>query len=638
VASVWEDYTGRGVTIANIEGQVDYRHPDLAANYDTTLDWDFVENDSDSYVRLPTSDGHSTATSGFMVADDNGSGLVGVAYDSKLFIPAVGANGSSYSHLYDEAINYSWQKGADVANFIGIYLAQSGVPSNIDANAIKASLANAATYGRGGLGMAVAITGGNEYYQGYDTGYWTPTSTRHTASIAALDTYGAPTGWTTPGAGILVATPGERALTLDVSGPYGYSAEDVKVFSGTCGATPLATGVMALMLDANPGLGYRDVYEILAYSARRTEGDPLQWSTNAAGNWNGGGLHVSHRVGYGLIDAHAAVRMAETWERQSTAANEVTLTAASAPRKAIPDNGVLTDSVVVADSVEIDRVEVELNISHPWVGDLKVTLVGPDGTESVLVNRPGKNPDDPGATGAGSSNFVYTVGSTHHYGEASGGTWTLRVEDQHGGHVGTLNSWKLNLYGDAATADDVFVFTNEYIDMGGDANAARRVLSDEGGSDTLNASAVSYDTYLDLSGTAASTIAKNDLSIAQGTVIEKAYTGDGADVVIGNAADNMLSGGRGADTLYGGAGSDRLLGGKGDDLLNGGAGADVLDGGEGFDTVSYLGASQGVAVDLGAARGTGGEAAGDSLVGIEAVEGSAFADTLAGGAGGDVLE
>ena len=35
-----------------------------------------------------------------------------------------------------------------------------------------------------------------------------------------------------------------------------------------------------------------------------------------------------------------------------------------------------------------------LDIDHPRIGDLIVTLISPDGTESVLINRPGKAPDD----------------------------------------------------------------------------------------------------------------------------------------------------------------------------------------------------------------------------------------------------
>lgn len=84
----------------------------------------------------------------------------------------------------------------------------------------------------------------------------------------------------------------------------------------------------------------------------------------------------------------------------------------------------------------------------------------------------------------------------------------------------------------------------------------------------------------------------------------------------------------GNDTLIGGDGSDTLLGRAGDDTLRGGAGADHLDGGDGIDTASYLNAHDALTVDLAAGVGHGGEAEGDTLVGIE---------KLVGGKGGDIL-
>jgi subtilisin family serine protease len=81
--------------------------------------------------------------------------------------------------------------------------------------------------------------------------------------------------------------------------------------NGTSFSSPVVSGVAALMLDANPGLGWRDVQEILAATAGRT-GSPAGWSFNGADNWNGGGMHVSHDYGFGLVDAYAAVRVAES--------------------------------------------------------------------------------------------------------------------------------------------------------------------------------------------------------------------------------------------------------------------------------------------------------------------------------------
>jgi Ca2+-binding RTX toxin-like protein len=72
----------------------------------------------------------------------------------------------------------------------------------------------------------------------------------------------------------------------------------------------------------------------------------------------------------------------------------------------------------------------------------------------------------------------------------------------------------------------------------------------------------------------------------------------GANVIRGTDADDVLVGTAGEDSIYGLAGDDSLAGGDGDDLLSGGAGADAFDGGEGIDTVTYLGASGAVLVNV----------------------------------------
>ncbi|MET0282729.1 MAG: PA14 domain-containing protein [Steroidobacteraceae bacterium] len=109
--------------------------------------------------------------------------------------------------------------------------------------------------------------------------------------------------------------------------------------------------------------------------------------------------------------------------------------------------------------------------------------------------------------------------------------------------------------------------------------------------------------------------------------------------------ENLL-GSRFADELIGDAGDNQLDGGRGDDLLRGGAGADRLLGDEGEDTADYSQATTDVAVSLVTGKGDGGEAAGDSLDGIENLAGGTGNDTftgdgvvnrLAGGAGNDLL-
>ena len=105
------------------------------------------------------------------------------------------------------------------------------------------------------------------------------------------------------------------------------------------------------------------------------------------------------------------------------------------------------------------------------------------------------------------------------------------------------------------------------------------------------------------------------------TGIESVWGSDHADHLIGNQGDNYFDGNDGNDTLEGGAG---------DDGLHGDAGADMLDGGEGEDSAQYWRSDAGVTVNLATGTGQGGHAEGDTLTGIEHVEGSDHADHLIG--------
>lgn len=106
--------------------------------------------------------------------------------------------------------------------------------------------------------------------------------------------------------------------------------------------------------------------------------------------------------------------------------------------------------------------------------------------------------------------------------------------------------------------------------------------------------------------------------------VENVIGSTGADTLTGSGEDNKLWGNAGNDLLYGLAGNDILDGGLGDDLL---------DGGDGVDTASYASAGAAVTVSLAlaGAQATGG-AGSDTLVAIENLTGSDYADTLTGNA------
>lgn len=136
-------------------------------------------------------------------------------------------------------------------------------------------------------------------------------------------------------------------------------------------------------------------------------------------------------------------------------------------------------------------------------------------------------------------------------------------------------------------------------------------------------------------------------TISSGAGNDTIYGGDGDDVVSGNQDADIVYGNTGADTIYGGQGDDLVVGGQGDDVLFGNVGDDVLegglgndriDGGDGRDTATYAAATAGVTVSLalsGSAQATG--LGDDTLIGVENVTGSNFADRLTGDLDANIL-
>lgn len=119
---------------------------------------------------------------------------------------------------------------------------------------------------------------------------------------------------------------------------------------------------------------------------------------------------------------------------------------------------------------------------------------------------------------------------------------------------------------------------------------------------------------------------------------DRLYGSETVDKLVGRDGDDRLYGRGGDDLLQGGDGDDILRGQAGNDTLVGAAGTNRLDGGAGIDTVDYRWVSRGVIVDLGTSSAGDGVEIIDTLVDIETVLGSEFADSLTGGAAADRLE
>ncbi|MCC0807828.1 hypothetical protein FPV16_16595 [Methylobacterium sp. W2] len=241
------------------------------------------------------------------------------------------------------------------------------------------------------------------------------------------------------------------------------------------------------------------------------------------------------------------------------------------------------------------------------------------------------------ASYAGSSAGVYidlSLGKVL-YGDANNDT-LVSIENLEG------SGYDDNLVGDAAANTLSGLAGNDTLSGGGGADFlgggdGNDILTGGAGADYMTAGdGVDWAYYSDSS--AGVTV---DISAGKVAGIGGSAEGDALvdfENILGSAFDDKLFGNGLANILSGAAGNDALYGYDGDDTLLGGAGADRLDGGAGFDVLDYGASAAGVSVNLSTGAASGGDAAGDVLVGIERVAGSRFADTLVGTLGVDLLD
>ena len=686
IERIWDEFNGTGVKVGVYDDGVDFNHADLNDNYNAALQ---ARNNLnvviDAFPDLAT-DAHGTACAGIIGAEaNNGAGGVGVAHGADLTgVNIFGAatfgdvNGvlANFLLVVSQATNFdissnSW--GATPLFGTDQNLTGGGfADQTTDAYAVLAAT------GRAGLGTIITQAAGNDTLDANGDGV---NASRHTITVSATDQLGDTQSYSNFGACILVAAPA-AAVTTDVSGANGYNGTDYALdFGGTSAATPVVSGVIALMLDANAGLGWRDVQNILAASASHT-GSALggaggsfetgAWKINKADSWNGGGMHVQSDYGYGMVNAFNAVRMAEVWNlfgAAATSANEATASSATVNLggAAVPDNNPagFSFNIAVGTSLQIEHVQLVMNFSHTYVGDLLIKLTSAEGTQiTVALNN---------ANTSTSVSGQWTYGIDTLRGELSAGTWSVSVVDAAGGDVGTLASASLNVFGTAPNANDVFHFTDEFLMMKA-LDAARGVINDtDGGTDWLNFAAIVPAVFVNMQAGQGFTVGGVVWgTLGAATIIENAVGGDGNDGLFGNASNNTLHGMRGNDALVGYGGNDVIFGGAGADTLlmddygnpaatngtdygYGDAGADLLWGYGGNDTLyggadndSLVGNDFGSAVagfdimvgDAGNDQffvGLGGNAYMDGGSGNDSFFSGASSDTLRGGTGNDYL-
>jgi subtilisin-like proprotein convertase family protein len=443
------------VTIAIVDSGVQSEHPDLKDNYRADLSRDFTEtvdaegnvtpykdNPTGTYDLDPSpnssNETHGTESAGVAVAKGNNNiGISGAAPDADL--AALKLSGTVNELQIADALSY-------LNDDIDIYNNSWKVGPFTSVPSAEYQLEAGANQGRDGLGNVYVFSAGNYALQFQDVNQNPLANSRHTIAVAATTHKDTKAIYSEPGSPVFISAPsngsGAGVLTTDLTGSDGKSEDDyTDDFGGTSAAAPLVSGVVGLMLETNPNLTARDVQHILAESARK---DLLANNglTAYSNDWitNGAGYEVNYHYGFGGVDAFAAVELAANW---TPVGKEIKASAAQSPNIAIPDGDAtgITPTANISEEFTVEWAEVMVDITHDYRGDLEVVLISPDGTESILAN-PSWDPKN------NYDHWVFT--SARHWGESSEGEWKLEVRDEYSETSeisGTLNEWKLNLYG-----------------------------------------------------------------------------------------------------------------------------------------------------------------------------------------------
>jgi len=291
------------IKVAIVDEGVDLTHPDLQTNllpgYDAT--------GGGSNGGYSGNDAHGTSCAGVIGAINNSYGVVGVAPGCKMIPIKAFSNGSGYDDRIKNGLRYAWQTGgADVINN-----SWGGGSTNSVYDELIDSCVN---YGRGGKGCVLVFCSHNG---GAAVCY--PANLPNVIAVGSVNcvgrrvsdsNYGDELDVVAPVGGGMDSINSTKVYTTDLQGSLGENkasgtAGDYRSdFCGTSAASPQVAGIAALVLSANPNLTASDVRNIICMTTQKLYNYTFETtSAHPNGSWN-------NEVGYGLVDAEAAVQAA----------------------------------------------------------------------------------------------------------------------------------------------------------------------------------------------------------------------------------------------------------------------------------------------------------------------------------------
>jgi Ca2+-binding RTX toxin-like protein len=458
------------------------------------------------------------------------SGFVGVAYDAAIIWGPTGRV---------DIDNNSW--GLGLANFGGLSSSGSIV---------------AIAQGRGGLGRIVVMSAGND---GTETNGAYQSTKKEAAYITVASLHNS------------------SGQVTDFSNSGEHLMGAVAGWGGTSHAAPHLSGIVALMLQVNPALGFRDVQNILAYGANYLPSTTpyAGFALNRAHTLNGVGLHFSRTAGFGALNADHAVRMAADWLRggfgSETATDWTHRSALDANSYTVSANAQVVTRVRLNfnENVRIDAVQLDATYLNEAFDKMVVQLISPSGTVSTLANGV--------MTGATTYARVSTSAVSKRFmGEQAQGQWT--VEISHSAAISAasaIQNLQLVVYGERAELSQRHVYTDErrltWQNLASSAERAQMLWLDDrdGGQDVVFGSALTQPLEVRLGGRQGRLLLDGTSTLfTPGTRVENAFGGSGNDVLLGlSDGASLLLGGQGSDVLMGYGQGSQLEGGDDDDWL-----------------------------------------------------------------------
>ncbi|XP_060597301.1 furin-like [Ruditapes philippinarum] len=436
ILEAWQsNFTGKGVNIAIVDNGVEHTHDDLKERYNTKYSQDVYDHDNDPSPA--PGDSHGTRCAGVSMGTKNTLCNIGIAHQAQLVaIRMIGSFGvtdackaSALSNNGAHVSSNSW--GGNENTFDG--------PS---AN-VESALKHGTTKLRNGQGVIYVFSAGNG---GYDDncnmdGY---ISSIYTIGINAVSRDLKPPGYAEPCSAVLASTfSGPGSSTVDNLCSSDISGQCTTSFTGTSAAAAAASGIIALVLEANPNLSWRDMQELIVITSKS---DGL---LNGQFKTNGVGREVSDWFGYGLLDTQALIVAAQNWtclqtqHKCSTGTVKVNkqIQAQINPRSV--ESSVNIDGCNATENCvsRVEHVVVSVTFEYSLRGAVLMYIDSPMGTRSELLTRR-KEDDDK------NSRHFWRMMSVQHWGEDPVGTWTLTMSLQHDpNEYGTLVEWDLIIYG-----------------------------------------------------------------------------------------------------------------------------------------------------------------------------------------------